>query len=148
MTRLSPEHARKLGIEPDKISDKNNQMFVIEGRLPGLNELINKAKSGHKAYYGFKKAQKRRVADEIGVAGVEPVPALKLHIRHFEPDRRRDPDNVMSAGMKIILDALNYAGIIEDDGWRCVWGVDSRVLKDADNPRIEVEIEKRMKRDY
>lgn len=85
---------------------------------------------------------------EIGIAGIKPVPACYLHIRYFEPDRRRDPDNVFSGGAKIVFDALVGAGVLEDDGWRCVWGISSKVLKDADNPRVEVEIEKRMKRKY
>lgn len=34
----------------------------------------------------------------------------------YEPDKRRDPDNVASAGRKIILDAMRATGMLPNDG--------------------------------
>jgi hypothetical protein len=40
--------------------------------------------------------------------------------RWFEPDRKRDPDNVAAGGTKLILDGLVVAGVLETDGARHV----------------------------
>lgn len=86
------------------------------------------------------------MADAIGMANVEPVEAASLTIVHIEPNRRRDPDNIMAA-QKFILDGMVQAGIIEDDGWRHIWSIKHRVLK-GEQARVRVEIEAREKREY
>ena len=67
-----------------------------------------------------------------------------LHFTWIEPNRNRDLDNVCFA-KKFILDALVSNGIIETDGWRGVSGFTDEFGVDADNPRIEVTIEGKLK---
>ena len=153
MTRISKndftrEQIKKFGLDDLEYSDEDKQSFSITGRLGGLNKHIQKGKRNPHEYASWKKEQKNRVMAEIGIAGIDPVPACHLVIRYFEKSRRRDPDNIIGGGQKIIIDALVEAEIIDDDGWRCIWGVDSKVLKDADNPRVEVDIISRQKRQY
>lgn len=69
-----------------------------------------------------------------------------LHFRWIEPNRQRDLDNVCFA-KKFILDALVKNGVIETDGWRGVSGFTDEFGVDAENPRIEVVIEGRLKND-
>ena len=64
-----------------------------------------------------------------------------MHYRWFEKDRRRDKDNVCAYGRKAIQDALVKAGYLDGDGWRHIAGFDDAFEVDAENPRIEVEIE-------
>jgi Holliday junction resolvase RusA-like endonuclease len=62
-----------------------------------------------------------------------------LVITWYEPDRRRDPDNIM-AGQKFILDGLVAAGTIPNDSQKYVRGIVHRFKVDRKNPRVEVEI--------
>ncbi|NLY47586.1 MAG: RusA family crossover junction endodeoxyribonuclease, partial [Clostridiales bacterium] len=62
-----------------------------------------------------------------------------LVITWFEPDRRRDPDNIM-AGQKFILDGLVAAGAIPNDSQKHIKGIVHRFKVDRKEPRVEVEI--------
>ena len=52
----------------------------------------------------------------------------RIEAGHFtylfrEPTKKRDPSNIISAGVKLIEDALQEAGLLPNDGWRCVHGI-------------------------
>lgn len=111
--------------------------FEIPGRLPGLNEIIAAAKSHFGAYAKMKYENTTAIAWQA-----KKLPAYQradITITWYEPNRRRDPDNV-SGGQKFILDGLVVAGVIKNDSQRYInsikhmWGVD------RENPRVEVEI--------
>jgi Holliday junction resolvase RusA-like endonuclease len=111
--------------------------FDIEGRLPGLNEIIEAAKSHFGAYAKMKEEHTTAITWLA-----KKLPAYKrvvLVITWYEPDRRRDPDNIM-AGQKFILDGLVAAGTIPNDSQKYVRGIVHRFKVDRKNPRVEVEI--------
>ena len=111
--------------------------FDIEGRLPGLNEMIEAAKSNFGAYASMKQTYTDMVAWLA-----KKLPAYEkvaLIITWHEPDQRRDPDNIM-AGQKFILDGLVAAGTIPNDSQKYVRGIVHRFKVDRKNPRVEVEI--------
>ena len=111
--------------------------FDIEGRLPGLNEMIEAAKSHYGAYAKMKQTYTDMVA---WLAKKLPrFEKVALVITWYEPDHRRDPDNIM-AGQKFILDGLVAAGTIPNDSQRHIKGIVHRFRVDKQNPRIEVEI--------
>ena len=118
------------------------QRFTVKGRLPGQNEMIKAAKIGRRggAYSSEKKKLTTSVALMALSAGLTPVEG-RCFIRFLwhEPNKRRDYDNIR-AGAKYILDGLVEAGIIQDDGWRCVTGLDDRFFKDKEDPRVVVQI--------
>lgn len=62
---------------------------------------------------------------------------LKLKITWYEPNKRRDVDNIQFA-VKFILDALVELNVIEDDNQKCINAISHEVKVDKDNPRIEV----------
>ena len=64
-----------------------------------------------------------------------------LHYRFFEPDKRRDKDNVFAYASKIIQDALVTLKVIDNDGWKNVENFTHDFFVDAEKPRIEVYIE-------
>lgn len=64
-----------------------------------------------------------------------------MRYRWYEKDRRRDLDNVSSFGRKVIQDALVQTHVLKNDGWKEITGFSDEFFVDADNPRIEVEIE-------
>ena len=111
--------------------------FEIPGRLPGLNEIIEAAKSHFGAY-----AKMKQTYTDMVAWLAKKLPAYKrvvLVITWYEPDRRRDPDNIM-AGQKFIMDGLVAAGTIPNDSQKYMRGIMHRFEVDRQNPRVEVEI--------
>ena len=126
--------------------DTIQRTLIIEGRLDGLNEYTKACRTNR--YVGAE--CKRRNEDRIIAAILEQLRGVQfegrtyMHFRWIEPSKRRDLDNICSA-KKFILDALVRSGIIETDGWRGVSGFTDEFDIDAENPRIEVVIEGRIK---
>ncbi len=114
--------------------------IVIPGRLPGLNEIIAAAKSHYAKYSTEKKAYTEEVAWLAKQARLPKLEKVYLFITWFEPDRRRDPDNIMT-GQKFILDGLVAAGVLPNDSQKYIAGIVHRFRVDRKNPRVEVVIE-------
>ena len=111
--------------------------FEIPGRLPGFNEIIEAAKRNPHEYARMKETYTAMVA---WLAKKLPrFEKVALVITWYEPDQRRDPDNIM-AGQKFILDGFVAAGTIPNDSQRYIQGILHRFRVDKQNPRIEVEI--------
>ena len=115
------------------------QTLWIPGRLPGLNEVINQNR-GNK-FAGAK--TKKKLTNDIAVlakAQLKPCSeGCKITFIWFEPNRKRDPDNIASA-KKFILDGLVKAGILENDGWKQVkWFVDFFEVEKS-NPGVRVKL--------
>lgn len=115
--------------------------LVIKGKLPSLNEYILACRSNR--YAGAKmKADTERI---IGIYIARQMQcttfkgAVKLSFRWYEPNKKRDLDNI-SFARKFILDALVRNGIIESDGWKGVAGFKDEFFVDKNFPRIEVDI--------
>lgn len=116
--------------------------FEIPGRLPGFNEIIEAAKlrgRNYKEYATMKDRNTQMVAWLAKKAGLPKYEKAYLIITWYEPDERRDPDNIM-AGQKFILDGLVAAGTIPNDSQKYVRGIVHRFKVDRKNPRVEVEI--------
>jgi hypothetical protein len=119
------------------------QRLWIPGRLPGLNEIIDAAKGA--AGRGFRYAKMKRELGEMvwahaKAARLRPVTRARLTFRWVEKDRRRDPDNVSSAGRKFILDGLVKAGVLPGDGWAAIAGW-SDTFEVGERHGVEVLIE-------
>lgn len=112
--------------------------FTIQGRLPGYNELTH----GHWAScQRIKNVAMETVGWAAEAAKIKPVRGrVKVTIRCYEPNRRRDDDNVTSGASKVILDALQNCGILSGDGQKYVRCIKRPVEVDKANPRVEVEI--------
>lgn len=112
----------------------------IKGQLPGLNEYTKENRSHRIAGAKMKENAERYITVFIKNQHLEPVTGrVHLIFRWFEPNNKRDPDNVAFA-KKFILDALVSNGIIEGDGRKYIIGFEDYVETDNKNPRIEVEI--------
>ena len=115
--------------------------FTVQGRFPSLNEYTNSNRANR--YQGNKMKKKCQQQAFIGilqakVSRVDKYP-ITLKITWYEPNRRRDVDNI-TYGAKFILDAMVQAKIIEDDSQKYVVGIENLIQVDSKNPRIEVEI--------
>lgn len=99
----------------------------IPGPLPGLNEIIDaKARKRGKwdAYADMKRKWGGTIALLAQAQRLERIPDESVFTYLFiEPNRRRDPSNIVAGGVKLIEDALQEAGVLENDGWKSVAGI-------------------------
>lgn len=110
----------------------------IPGELPTRNEAINTQKSNK--YGGSRLKNKATDRCTWPAKGLPEVEAVKVEATFYRTDRRTDPDNIISA-IKYVMDGLEAAGVITNDGWEQVkppfklgWALDKR------NPRTEVKV--------
>jgi Holliday junction resolvase RusA-like endonuclease len=113
-------------------------IFKIPGRLPGLNEIIDAAKS-HFGEYATMKETYTSIVGWYAKKLPRYTKKVAIIITWYEPNRRRDIDNIM-AGQKFILDGLVQAGTIPNDSQRYIAGILHKFSVNAENPRIEVEV--------
>lgn len=116
--------------------------FTIYGRFPGMNEIISSNRYSRFAGAGQKKKCTHSVISAIREAKLSPVDSLpvKLELTFYEPNNRRDVDNIIGGGMKFIMDGIVKAGILPDDSRKYVTGYSAYVKTDKEKPRIEIEI--------
>lgn len=112
------------------------------GRLNGLNEMINAARS----HWSKGREEKQEMTDLcafwVMAARLKPyaTPVL-IHFDWIEPNSRRDPDNIR-AGAKYVLDALKNQSILPQDSRKWIKGIsDAFPPPDALKPRVVVRIE-------
>lgn len=124
--------------------------FVIEGAFygdkcfPGLNDMLHEAERHPKAYNDMKRQYQFLAINAIrrDLRGYKAQGLVRLHYTFGEPRKgnKRDYDNIVAAGRKIINDALVKAGTIKDDSPKYL-GYGSNTFEYTDVPFIRVEIE-------
>lgn len=125
----------------------------IPGQLPGLQQLLDantvRSKRGKNGkhwtkYSAIKKSFGAKVALCARAIGFPPVPDTGAIFTYefIEPDRRRDPSNVIAGGIKIVEDALRFSGLLKNDGWRHVRGIVPlfRVVGPGEAPGVRVTV--------
>ena len=127
------------------MEDLKVHYLTIPGRLPGLNEYTSASRSSKMQSAKMKKETQTMVMWHIKsqLRGVTINHPVHLFFAWYEPDRRRDRDNISSFGRKIIQDALVASGVLYDDGWDYVVSYADDFHVDAKKPRIEVVIVER-----
>jgi Holliday junction resolvase RusA-like endonuclease len=120
---------------------KKEHKFTIYGKLPGFNEYTNKCRADKYGAARFKQKIEAEIGWEIIAAGLNnrKFRRMSVHIDFFEPNRRRDEDNVKSA-KKFILDAMAKVRTIQGDGQKYIEKITDTLRLDRDNPRVEVTI--------
>lgn len=94
------------------------QKLRIEGRLPSMNDVIKANRSNKFAGNTLK----QKATNEVALAAKQQklksfTKKINLEFIWHCKDRRRDKDNIMSA-QKFILDGLQKADVIKNDGWK------------------------------
>lgn len=115
--------------------------IVIPFALPGVNEIVDANRDGWHKGSGLKRHWQHRVELVLKRQARPLREPVTIHWVWIEKDRRRDPDNVMGGGKKIILDAMVRVKLLRGDGWSNIrppmtdeWKVDKK------KPRVEIEI--------
>lgn len=99
----------------------NNELKLSFG-LPGLNEIIQVARSNRYASAKQKKKYTHMVEVELlsqGCIPEKPFMMIDIEFTWIESGRARDPDNIR-AGAKYVLDSMVNQGIIPDDSMKYV----------------------------
>ncbi len=117
-------------------------LLTIPGTLDNLNDYIAAERSNRYMGARMKADNGRRVSLAVSrcLRGTRIERPVYMQYTWYEPNRRRDLDNISSFGRKVIQDSLVGAGVLKDDGWKQVTGFSYRFRVDKENPRIEVEI--------
>ena len=115
--------------------------IVIPGRLPGLNEYIDACRRDSRIGNRMKREAEDAViwAAKASLRGKILTPCI-MQYTWYEPNRRRDLDNISAFGRKVIQDALVQAHYLPGDGWACIAGFQDTFRVDKKNPRIEIQI--------
>lgn len=114
------------------------QKLVIDGRLPGLNEMTKSNRTNKYAGNEEKQLYTNLVAQYCKIQKLMPFEKkIDVEFMWYCKDKRRDKDNIM-AGQKFIFDGLTVAGIIKNDGWGEIGKIAHDFEIDKENERIEV----------
>lgn len=119
-----------------------DKLLVIHGRLPGLNELIDAERRHRQEGAKLKRKSEAYIRAYIReqLRGYKPKTPVTLYYYFYEPNKRRDKDNISGYAHKVIQDSLVKEGILANDGWEHVKDMFDRFYVDSEFPRIEVEI--------
>ena len=123
-----------------QIMSKKTDTIVIPGELPDLNQIIAESKNHWGSYSSLKKANTQLVAFCTKQATKQKYKKIDLEITWYCKDKRKDKDNIMAGGLKMILDGLVDAGVIKNDGWSEIGSINNHFEVDKDNPRVEIKI--------
>lgn len=117
-------------------------LLTIPGTLNNLNDYIAADRANRHKGAKMKADNGNIVAVAIRqcMRGVSVKKPVFMEYTWYEPNKRRDKDNISSFGRKVIQDALVRCGVLKDDGWKYVVGFSDRFEVDKINPRIEVLI--------
>ena len=115
---------------------------MIPGKLDNLNDYITACRTNQ--YKGAKVKHKNEnrviqaIYEQLGRLRIKKP--VYMTYTWYEPNKRRDLDNVSSFGRKVIQDALVETRVLENDGLKNIVGFQDNFYIDADNPRVEVVI--------
>lgn len=117
--------------------------LIIYGKLPNMNDLTEKSRSNKYSANHQKHEAENRVlwAAKQCLRGWKAHGPVYMRYTWYEPNRRRDKDNICAGGRKVIQDALVKGGYLHNDGWNDIDGFSDEFRVDKARPRIEVEIE-------
>lgn len=140
--------------ETDSVKDMASHSFEIKGSyhldncLPSLNDLLSAAERHPMEYSRMKRNMEWTIIVAIrrDLKGWKPTGRVTLNITWGEKKkgRKRDYDNIVSAGRKLINDALVKNGTLKDDSPTYLdYGTNTFVYTDKVFVRVEiVETEK------
>ena len=115
----------------------------IKGILPNFNDYINACRINYN--YGSKIKNEteeeiiKQLSNQINKK-FDDESEIFMEYKWYEPNKRRDKDNISSFGRKCIQDALIKMGVIKNDGWKNIYGFSDYFDIDKENPRIEITI--------
>jgi len=138
-------------MKQEKPSEKGMDVVIFEIKgafyknncLPGLNDLLHEATTHPMAYRNIKRDMERVITLFLrkDLGGYKAKERVKLNIVWGEKCKgpKRDLDNIVSGGRKLINDALVKAGVIQDDNPNYL-GYGENLFMYTEEPFIKVSI--------
>ena len=119
--------------------------FTIPGKLPGLNEYLKAERSFNKRHScgnDMKQQYQFIICNSIRtqLKRAHFKNPVKIVYRFYEPNRKRDLDNISAVAHKFVQDALVKCRVLDNDGWQQITGFADEFYIDRKHPRIEVTI--------
>ena len=116
--------------------------LTIKGQMVNLNDYTAACRTNRYTGAAMKERMEKKVTAHIleQLDGVHIHSPVRLSFRWYEPNKKRDLDNICFA-KKFVLDALVKNGVLVNDGWEWVKGFTDEFFVDRENARIEVDIE-------
>ena len=106
-----------------------------------MNEYTDRQRTNRYGGAALKKTYQKDVEACIRAAKLKRIDRpVYIQYTFYEPNRRRDKDNIAGMAHKIIQDALVATRIIKNDGWNDVKGFSDEFHVDKKDPRIEVTL--------
>ena len=117
--------------------------FIINQRLPSLNDVINKNRANKYYANDFKQDIEERIGWDIRQAITSGMlrrtsEPCEVYISWHEKTKRRDVENIQSS-TKFILDAIVKNGVLPNDNRRYVKQVYHKIY-DSDRDYVVVEL--------
>lgn len=114
--------------------------FFIKGRFPGLNDYSDAERTHRMVAAKMKKEYTDLVADYLRLAKAPKFKKISVSFEWFEPNTKRDPDNIVFA-KKFVLDGMVQAGMIKNDTQKYVLAFDdSWCVEEGDSKRVGVMV--------
>ncbi len=107
---------------------------LIPGELPSLNDIIDADRKNRFVGAKLKRQAMDAVAPYLPRAKLTTPVAVDIHF--CSKNARKDPDNIAAGATKIIFDAMQRAGILENDGQKQIAELHYTFSVDAKNPYI------------
>jgi Holliday junction resolvase RusA-like endonuclease len=116
--------------------------LIILGRLPGINDYTAANRQHYRVGADMKKDAQDTIIWQIRnqLRGLHITKPVMIKYMFFEPNKKRDLDNIAGFAHKVIQDSLVNTKVIANDGWGNVVGFLDQFALDKENPRIEVTI--------
>jgi len=116
--------------------------FIINGRLDGLNEYTSANRTNP-----YKGGTMKTNNEDIIIWSIRQQlrnlsidkPVL-IYYRFYEPNSKRDNDNILSCAAKFVQDSLVKTKVLKNDNQKCIHRYYFDTCVDALKPRIEVTI--------
>lgn len=116
-------------------------MFIIDGKLDGLNEYTDDCRASKFSGYSTKKRNELQVRIAATKYGQKIIESYPIHpVIVWYDATGRDVDNIIFA-KKFIMDGLQKQGIIKNDSRKYVDGYTDIVRTDKKHPRIVVYLD-------
>ena len=121
---------------------------IIEGRFPSMNEFIEANRTHKQKGNKMKQTSQNQISWELmnQHKNLHIDKPIRLNYSFYEPNKKRDLDNISGFFHKVFQDALVHCGIIHNDSWHYIVGFSDEFFVDNKNPRIEIVIEEIEKR--
>ena len=138
----------RLAASPEK-GEILTYKLVINGTLPNLNDYLKAERQTFRKGGSFttKGNELKKDTQELIIwtirqqlRGLHIDKPVILKYDFYEPNKRRDLDNISAFAHKVVQDSLVLAGVLKNDGWKEIAGYVDHFYCDRENPRIEVTI--------